>query len=103
MVSQQKRRTPEQNHQIPMDSLPDREAVGSTTTSQQSELPSPRYVDVMNTPDPDRITPEPDRTTAQPVGMDPERSGYEVPISHCKKPSEEPIYHEVDDCYISKL
>ena len=79
-----------------MNSLPDCEAGGSTTTSQQSELPSPRYIDVVNTL-------EPDRTTEQPAGMGPERSGYEVPISHCNRTGEEPIYHEVDDCYISKL
>ena len=86
------------------------------TIRQQSEPPSPRYV--VHTPDPDRTTldphrttpdpdrttldphrttPDPDQTTAQPAGMDPDRSGYEVPISHCKKPTEEPIYHEVDD------
>ena len=57
------------------------------TIRQQSAPPSPRTVH----------TPDPDRTTAQPAGMDPERSGYEVPISHCNKPGEEPIYHEVDD------
>ena len=88
LILQKKRRsvegTPEQNVPIGMDII-----------RQQSEPPSPRYV--VHTPDSDRTTPDPHRTTAQPAGMDPDRSGYEVPISHCNKPSEEPFYHEVDD------